>query len=58
MILALSVAVSGCSTTQAMMSECLWTSTIQPTFNDVTDMSDHLVGQILNHNDKYKEFCT
>lgn len=57
MILVLSLAVTGCAKTQAIIKECVWTDIIKPTNKDVDVISDSLVEQILNHNDKYKQFC-
>ena len=57
MILVLTLVVTSCANTQVVQNECIWDSVINPTDSDITAMSDQLVKQILDHNDKYVEFC-
>ena len=58
-VLAMMSAVSACASTsvQPILNECLWTELITPTDSDIDTMSDALVEQILNHNDKYTSNC-
>ena len=39
------------------LTECVWAQPIIPTDADVDVISDSLVEQLLNHNDKFEEHC-
>ena len=51
------IAAAGCASTTPARTECVWVKPILVTPRDADVISDSLVQQILDHNDKYVEIC-